>query len=79
MQRGIRRGTGIFTSIDKIYDNSANGIPVGSGNQQDNYYSYASDIAVDPNAWIARNGDYYYPVRYAIIRQIDPARPDALG
>lgn len=68
-----------FTSIDKIYDNSASGIPVVDGDRQDNYYSYASEIAADPNAWIARNGDYYYPLRYAIVRQLDPSQRDALA
>jgi hypothetical protein len=67
-----------FTSIDKMYDASESGIPSGPG-PEDNYYSLASQIAADPNAWIARNGDYYNPLRYAILRQIDPSNPDAMA
>jgi len=38
-----------------------------------------SDIAADPDAWIASNGAVYTPMHYQIGAQIDPSKPDAVA
>lgn len=68
-----------FTSVDTIHDYNTEGYPLIVPERGRNYYSDPSDIAADPNAWIAQNGDYYYPTHYAIAQQIDPSKRDALA
>lgn len=40
--------------------------------------AHPSDIAANPEQWIAQNGDRYFAQRYYIRQQIDPSKPDAL-
>lgn len=68
-----------FTSVDTVHDYNTEGYPLIVPERGRNYYSDPSDIAADPNAWIAQNGDYYYPTHYAIAREIDPSKRDALA
>lgn len=68
-----------FKSVDTIHDYNTEGYPLIIPERGRNYYSDPSDIAADPSAWIAQNGDYYYPTHYAITQQIDPSKPDALA
>jgi hypothetical protein len=43
------------------------------------YISAPSDIAVDPQGWISRNGDYYFPRYYEVKGEVHPSNADALA
>ncbi len=67
-----------FVSIDNLYTRQAS--PPGCiGTRTSNCESHPSDIAGDPAQWIANNGTYYFPTKYYIVREVDPARKDALA
>lgn len=66
-----------FTSVDQITDYTVDGPPINLDRLV--VESNPSDIAADPNAWIAQHGNYYSPGRYAIGPQIDPSKPDAVA
>lgn len=38
-----------------------------------------SEIAANPDDWIARNGEVYTPIRYQIAAEIDPTKPSAVA
>ena len=67
-----------FVSIDNLYTRQAS--PPGCiGTLTSNCESHPSDIATNPEQWIANHGTYYFPTKYHIVRQIDPTRKDALA
>ncbi|MEO5721251.1 MAG: hypothetical protein ABIR71_07260 [Chthoniobacterales bacterium] len=68
-----------IASIDAVGDLNGLSLPPCPPACQPRYYANPSDIAADPARWIQENGDEYTPARYAIQREVDPARKDAVA
>lgn len=63
-------------SVTAIFDFAVTYLPAVV---DENYDSSPSYIGIDPNAWIANNGNWYLPRNYQVIAAVDQARPGLLA
>lgn len=70
-----------FTSVDKFYPGeNAPYTCLSTSGSSSHCDSHPSDIAADPEQWIARNGTRYFPTNYVILgRAIEPGKKDAVA
>ena len=67
-----------ISSVEKIYD-QADGPFYWPPEDEPNTTTDPSDIEANPEQWVAQHGHRYFPTRYYIRTEIDPAKRDAMA